>query len=258
MSGDQSPRLLARLRSARAENRRLSEKISLLMQTWFETRQQLERVYCRGEGWTAASGWPVPADMSPSEIADAIMVERATVAAHDAPIPTGRPAHSRHVAWFEQNLGRPIGDEHARCIHVLGASLGSLYNLPLAGRIIGAGVELCEDGMVSVLYTGSLGSYDESTMTRLMIEAHRHGVWTEVCPWVPVGDDEIERDRQAREDYFDGYDNSGVLPVFEIRLRCRHTRTGGLIVRHPSMWRALTSHQTDRLAITTTQTDQAG
>lgn len=239
------------LAELQAENHRLAASVSMLTQTWFDTRQQLERVYCHGEGWSAESGWPVPGDLGPSDIADAILARSVpadaavVIAAHDAPIPTGRP-DSRHVAWFEQNLGSSIDDHHARCVHVLGAGLGSLYNLPLAGKIIGPGLQLLEDGMVSVLYTGSLGSYDESTMTRLMIEAHRHGVRVEVCAWVPIGDDEIERDRQARLHYFDGYpSDASVLPAFEIRLRWRDARSGGLLVRHPSMWRALTSHQTE-------------
>lgn len=234
-----------------AENRRLAATVSMLTQTWFDTCQQLERVYCRGEGWTAESGWPVPGDLGPADIADAILARSvpadaaAVIAAHDGLVPS-RPEGSRHVVWLEQNLGHPIGSQHARCVHVLGAGLGSLYNLPLAGRIIGPGLQLREDGMVSVLYTGTLGSYDESTMTRLMIESHRHGVRVEVCAWVPIGDDELERDRQARLHYFDGFpSDASVLPAFEIRLCWRDTRTGGLMVRHPSMWRALASHQTE-------------
>ena len=166
--------------------------------------------------------------------------------AHDAPIPTSRPANSRHVDWLEQNLGRTLSDTHARCIHTLGSALGSLYNLPTAGRIIGPALELRDDGSVSLLYTGHIHSYDESTMTRLVIEAHRNGVHTTVAAWDPdeTESDDMERDRLARAAYFGYSPADGRFPVLEIRLTCRNTREGGVIVKHPTMWQALTANIT--------------
>lgn len=100
------------------------------------------------------------------------------------------------VDWLERNIRAsvPIGpvrsltDEQRRCVRVLAAGLGNIYNLPTPLAVVES-IDLCHPIGVSVLLVGTMSTTDDDRLTRLVLAAHREHVRVQLGPWVAHHDE---------------------------------------------------------------------
>lgn len=84
---------------------------------------------------------------------------------------------SEHGQWYRRNFPRsPLTDEQVRCLDVL-ASAERLYNWHPTGRArLDGGFRPCGTGVEVRLRWGQFSTYDDSSLTEMVVAAHRLAV----------------------------------------------------------------------------------
>lgn len=135
--------------------------------------------------------------------------------------------------------GVELTDEQRRCVDAL-ASVGALYNLPVPGRDHAAAFRLLPRGL-SVVTTTELSSYDNDTLTRLVVAAHRHCVRVSISAYLGHLDEDRDRALRAAVAADMGEDPDGdvlddiAITALEITLHARDRAGTHLFERHPSV-----------------------
>lgn len=147
-----------------------------------------------------------------------------------------------NAEWLETTMSRD-GDyieftpSQARCVDVL-ASLGPLYNLVVPGRCLADAVRLHHRGF-SILISSDLSTFDDDSLTRLVVAAHRHTVRVGVAPWRPHLDTNragAVRARIAADLAADGIDvdvDDVCVDALELTFHARTPGASHLFERHP-------------------------
>jgi hypothetical protein len=140
----------------------------------------------------------------------------------------------------------PWTDDHKRCLDVLAAALGQVYNWPTPTGLTAPSVNI-QGQVVSVLVNNEIATFDGDTMTRLVLAAHKHHVRVAVSGWRPRWDDEFDRSvvdlMRASVEYEPQPDPwvscedfpPEVYGVMEIMVTPRTPPPGRLFARHPGI-----------------------
>lgn len=139
--------------------------------------------------------------------------------------------------WYRRNCPDvTVGDDQARCLNTL-AAVAPLHNLNVP-RPLRWGIHVDAWG-VSALLLQELSTFDNETLTRLVIAAHENCVRVALRPW--CNEHHEPRRTRAMRLMFTHDIGYGELvpmpPVMEVTLHARSARTGRLFARHPGMER---------------------
>lgn len=153
---------------------------------------------------------------------------------------TSAPARSDACQWLTSCYRRhgqhlELTDPLARCVDTLTA-ISAIYNLQLLGGAVTPDTVQVTGRYISVLYAGDLSSYDNDSLTRLVLAAHRNAVRVQIAVWRPhLEEDRAERIGEAVAAEFDIASGGVDLSCTEIMLHPRDGAATRMYERHPSL-----------------------
>lgn len=136
-------------------------------------------------------------------------------------------------------IGVAFTDDHRRCVDTLVDALGPTRRWPAATGDAGSSVRLAGPQGLSILIDGSLATFDDDSLTRLVIAAHQHRCRVEIRVWRPHLDEDLA-DR-VRHDVADLCEIDEISDVDDTNLRAidvlvtARQADGDLYTRHPGL-----------------------
>lgn len=148
---------------------------------------------------------------------------------------------SRVIEWFEYNASMAwnepvvLNEMQRRAVNTIDCILGFAH-LGIAGNLWHGGIRLLDDGL-DLLVRRNLSTYDDSSLTDIVMAAHENRVRVQIGPWYP------HLDEARREEIIDhlNYEFDCQFDPEDIEFHCMNVilnarqEHGAFCVVHPGL-----------------------